>query len=90
MEVIRIKNTNRYLIPSMSFGIQGRQVLDSVLILTEVSAELINDQSTLSNKSTRVRLDPVSFLLWKTACSPVSMGSSDWLRGKHFFLSQLS
>ena len=70
MEIFRISNMNIYLSPRTSFEVQGMNVLDSVLILTDVSAELANEFMARSIKSTRVTPDvddPSSFLLWKTA-----------------------
>ena len=66
MEAIRIKNVRKYLNPSTSFEVQGINDLESVLMFTEVSAELMNDQIELSIKSARVTSDiddPSSFLL---------------------------
>ena len=82
MEVIRTKNVRRYLSPRTSFEIQEINVLDSVLMVTEVSAELINDHIELNIKSTKVESDiddPSSFPLWKIVYSPFSIGKADWL-----------
>ena len=43
MEKIRIMSMEVYLSPITSFEVQGVNVLDSVLMFTEVSAELAND-----------------------------------------------
>ena len=77
MEVIRIKNVRKYLSPRTSFEVQGINVLDSVLMFTEVIAELANDLRARSIKSVRVTPDvddPSSLVFWKTACSQVSIG----------------
>ena len=82
MEAIRIKNVRKYLSPSTSFEVKGINDLESVLMFTEVSAELMNDQIELSIKSARVTSDmddPSSIPLWKIACSPFSVGKSVWL-----------
>ena len=82
MEEIRIINVKIYLNPSTSFEVQGINVLDSALMFTDVSAELANDFMARSIKSTRVTPDvddSSSFLVWKSACSPVSIGKYDWL-----------
>ena len=66
MEVIRTKNVKRYLSPSKSFEVKGINVFDSVLMVKEVNAELINDQIELSIKSISVASDiddPSSFPL---------------------------
>ena len=52
-EPIRMIKTKRYLMPKMTVGKIGKKFLVSVLILIDVRAEVLKDQSTLSIKKVR-------------------------------------
>ena len=56
MDMILIRNTMKYLIPRTNFGTKGRKLFVSVLMLTEVRAEVLNDHRRLMTKNVTAEL----------------------------------
>ena len=54
MKVILTRKIRRYLVRRSNAGKNGRNPLDSCLIFTEVTAQVLNDQITLKMKNARV------------------------------------